>query len=272
MLPCPLRAGLGIAVLGYDKRGYVPGGGKWREPDVATLAADAAAAVRFAAAQPGIDRSRVDIFGSSQAGWVVPRAAVAATDTDFIILRAGAGTSHLDTVLHEARQELRESGLSGLDLDYAMALRRELYELAMRGEPIEHTDALVAPYLKEPWYRAAFGDGPVSALWSARWWAWAQRNLAVDPAASLAQFDGKVLWFLAGADENVPLVQTRAALERAFAAAEGDSHEVVVLAGAQHAFLVPEPGGQPRYSSGFFDSLRRWLHAEGIAMDACWDQ
>ena len=47
-------------------------------PDLAVLsvaemyAADAAAAVRFGAAQTGIDADRIGLFGSSQGGWTAP--------------------------------------------------------------------------------------------------------------------------------------------------------------------------------------------------------
>lgn len=261
----------GVAVLAYDKRGYTPDREAWREPDLADLSADAAAAVRFAAAQPEIDGARIGLFGSSQAGWVVPPAAVASPETDFLILRAGAALTPAETSLHEVRQELHAEGLSGLDLDYAMDLRREVYALARRGAPIKAADALVAPYLDEPWYHAAFGEGPISRNWSARWWGWARRNHAVTPIPALERFGGPVLWFLAGQDENVPLVPTRAALERAFAAAPGTDHEVVVLEGALHSFLIPGSVGPPRFADGFFDRMGTWLAEHVYTDEPCWD-
>ena len=259
----------GIAVLSYDKRGYTTDREAWREPDLAVLSADAAAAVRFAATRDALDRDRIGLVGSSQAGWVVPRAALEAPETDFMILRAGAGLRNLDTVLHEIRQELRSDGLSGLELDYAMDLRREAYMLAMNGAPLSATDALVAPYLDEPWYKAAFGEGPISGRWSSRRWDWMRRNLATAPAADIARFDGPVLWFLAGRDENVPLVSTRAALARAFAASPGDDHEIVVLDDALHSFLVRRDEGPPRFAEGFFDHMATWLNARGLSAPAC---
>jgi len=75
----------GIAVLAYDKRGVGQSGGTYSgdlatDATIATLAGDAAAAARFVAAQPGIDRSRVGFYGLSQGGWVIPQAAVRAGD------------------------------------------------------------------------------------------------------------------------------------------------------------------------------------------------
>ncbi len=242
----------GMAVLAYDKRGYTTNSEAWREPDLASLSADVATAVRFAAEQPEIDADRIGIAGSSQAGWVVPRAAVEAKQTSFMILRAGAALTQLETVLHEIRQELRSDGLSGLDLDHSMELRREIYMLAIAGKPISAADALVAPYLDEPWYRTAFGVGPVSSRWSSHWWDWAGRNLSVASAPDVAKFEGAVLWFLAELDENVPLVSTRAALE-----------------GALHSFLIPSPDGPPRFSPGYFDRMKGWLEERKFSDRKC---
>jgi hypothetical protein len=260
----------GVAVLVYDKRGYTADPQAWQEPDYADLSADVTAAVRFAATQSELDHTRIGIVGSSQAGWVVPRAAVEAPQAAFIMLRAGAAVSSAATVLHEVRQDLRARGLSGLDLDRAMELRAEIYGVAMRGAPISATDPVVDPYLDKAWYRAAFGEGRISERWSARWWQWAQRNLAVAGTTHLQQFGGPVLWFLAELDENVPLVSTRAALERAFEASPGADHEVVVLEGAVHSFLIPQADGPPRFSPGFFGHVGTWMADRGFSRAACW--
>lgn len=261
----------GVAVLAYDKRGYTSDPGAWTEPDYAEMSADAAAALRYAASLNVIDADRVGYFGSSQAGWVVPPAAIDAEETAFQILRAGAALTPVETYLHEVRQELRAEGLSGLDLDSAMALRREVYRLASRGAPIGEADVLVAPFLDEPWYRKAFGDEPVSRMWSDRWWQWAGRNSTDASATYLERFEGPVLWFLAERDENVPYVATRLALERAFEAAPADDHELVVIADAPHSFIIEDEAGNPRYAEGFFNRMASWMAERGISNEACWE-
>ncbi|MGN6798615.1 MAG: alpha/beta hydrolase family protein, partial [Gaiellaceae bacterium] len=69
----------GVAVLAYDKRGVGQSGGVYpgESPTPETidvLARDAAAAVRFLARQPEIDRSHIGLAGHSQAGWIMPLA------------------------------------------------------------------------------------------------------------------------------------------------------------------------------------------------------
>ena len=260
----------GMAVVAYDKRGYTPDRDAWREPDFAEMSADAAAAVEFAADLPEIDAERIGLWGSSQGGWTVPPAAVQAPHAAYMILRAGAVLDASETVVHEIRQEVRAEGVEGIELDAAMDLRREVYELAGREGSVEAADSLVAPYLQEPWYRTAFGDGPISEVWSAHWWAWAQRNLAHESASAIAEFDGPVLWFLGEKDEAVPLVPTRVALERAFEEAPGDDHELVVVEDALHSFLVPRENAPPRYAEGVFSRMENWLAERGFTNEGCW--
>ncbi|HSM36204.1 MAG TPA: alpha/beta hydrolase [Longimicrobiales bacterium] len=260
----------GVAVLAYDKRGYTPDADAWREPDFAAMSDDAAAAVEFAAALPEVDAARVGLWGSSQGGWTVPPAAIAAPHTSYMILRAGATLPGPVTVIHEQRQEVRAAGVEGLDLDHAMDLREHIYRLAAGGAPIAAADSAVAPYVGEHWYRTAFGDGPISEVWSAEWWGWAQRNLAFGSTDAVARFGGPVLWFLGERDEAVPLVPTRAALERAFARSPGGDQRVVVVPDAPHSFMIPSENGPPRYAEGVFGGMEDWLAERGFTDEACW--
>lgn len=91
----------------------------------------------------------------------------------------------------------------------------------------------------------------------------------ITPVPSLERFPGPVLWFLAERDENVPLISTRAALERAFAVAPGDDHEIVVIDNALHSFLIPNPNGPPRFAAGFFDHMGEWLAERGYSHAEC---
>ena len=84
----------GVAVLVYDKRGVGQSGGIYpgESPTagtIDTLARDAAAAARFLAAQPEIDRARVGLTGHSQAGWIAPLAASREPAIRFLALFSG---------------------------------------------------------------------------------------------------------------------------------------------------------------------------------------
>ncbi len=84
----------GVAVLVYDKRGIGQSGGVYpgespTSGSIDTLARDAAAAARFLAAQPEIDRARVGLTGHSQAGWIAPLAAAREPAIRFLALFSG---------------------------------------------------------------------------------------------------------------------------------------------------------------------------------------
>jgi len=69
----------GIAVLSYDKRGVGESEGECCPGDYGQfnlLAADVDSAVAALRSRPEIDPSRIGLLGASQAGWVVPLAAV----------------------------------------------------------------------------------------------------------------------------------------------------------------------------------------------------
>lgn len=86
---------LGIAVLGYDKRGVGESGGVYvgqqngSEQNLTLLARDAAAGIDLLRARADIDTNQIGLWGVSQAGWIVPMAAVFAPDVMFTVLVSG---------------------------------------------------------------------------------------------------------------------------------------------------------------------------------------
>jgi dienelactone hydrolase len=90
--------GHGVAVLAYDKRGIGQSGGSYPgefagESTIDVLARDAAAAARFLAAQPEVDRTRVGLAGHSQAGWIMPLAASRESAVRYLVSFAGPTVS-----------------------------------------------------------------------------------------------------------------------------------------------------------------------------------
>ena len=81
----------GFAVLRFDKRGVGKSEGEYSKAfdHMTVLAADVVAAVDFIRGDSRIDPSRIGLMGQSQAGWVVPEAAVRSPDVSFVILLSG---------------------------------------------------------------------------------------------------------------------------------------------------------------------------------------
>lgn len=66
----------GVAVLGYDKRGVGGSTGDWQTASFDDLARDVVAAFQYLKTRSDIDPSQIGLLGVSQAGWVMPLAAV----------------------------------------------------------------------------------------------------------------------------------------------------------------------------------------------------
>ncbi|MEM7052415.1 MAG: prolyl oligopeptidase family serine peptidase [Acidobacteriota bacterium] len=259
----------GMAVASFDKRDADPLAAGWQEQDLEEIADDASALLTWAAAQPGIDRQRVGIMGSSQGGWTGSMVAAQHPETAFLIVRAGPGVSELETHLYERRQELRAEGLAGKDLDKALQLSRQIYRRAIAGETLASTDPLVAPWLGEDWYRTAFGEGPISQRWSQRWWRWAGQNMPVSAPPHLERYAGAVLWFLGEEDQNVPLVSSHSALSATFSRSPGSDHELVVIPDVGHDFMLDMPSPRARFAPGFWDRIDSWLAERGLSDPQC---
>jgi dienelactone hydrolase len=89
----------GIASLTMDKRGEGESGGHYlgefaSENAIAGYAADVVAGGRLLATQKEIDPRRIGLFGGSQAGWVIPRAAAGAGSLfSFAVILSGPSVS-----------------------------------------------------------------------------------------------------------------------------------------------------------------------------------
>jgi hypothetical protein len=93
-----IYASLGMAVLTYDKRGVGASTGTYpgeypSDAALAIYAEDAAAVLRFLAAWPGVDATRVGFHGGSQGGWTVPLAMRLQKQADFAILASAPATT-----------------------------------------------------------------------------------------------------------------------------------------------------------------------------------
>lgn len=98
---------MGLAVLAFDKRGTGESTGTYVQvrPDqsverLGELAADVEHGVRWLAAQPGIDRSKIGLLGGSQAGWIMPLAASREPLVRFIVAGAGVPLSYGQEIAH----------------------------------------------------------------------------------------------------------------------------------------------------------------------------
>jgi pimeloyl-ACP methyl ester carboxylesterase len=118
-----IYASAGFATLIYDKRGCGKSGGIYEgslntsAPNLRLLAADAVAAAQWLRMEGASQGLKLGFAGPSQAGWIVPPAALA-TDAAFIALLSGPVCNTSES------QEFEAQGREG-PLSYAQWLREE---------------------------------------------------------------------------------------------------------------------------------------------------
>jgi len=256
-------AGLGFAVLGYDKRGTGQSTGDWKQADFPTLAADVLAGVRFLHAREDIRSDRVGLWGASQAGWILPLvAAQASREVAFLVVHAGSGTTVREEGLLYIQNELRFAGLP----EGSVAIGRR-YQ--MLDDSVTRTgsgwDELQRYYethrTAETW------------LWPPRpaddWFRPYYRMLMdFDPSPSWQRVLCPVLLFFGELDANVPPRESWPPMERALRQGGNQSVTRFVLPKANHLFLEARTGardeypGLSRFVPGYFDNMTQWLHAQ----------
>ena len=101
----------GMAILAYDKRGVGGSTGDWNTASFDDLAGDVVAAFEYLKTRSEIDRAQIRLLGISQAGWIMPLAAVRAKDIAFLISISGAGVPGAETTIDQARNEMTMTGM-----------------------------------------------------------------------------------------------------------------------------------------------------------------
>lgn len=165
----------GVGVLAVDRRGIGQSGGAFpgespTESTIDVLAADAVAAVRFLRRQPEIDPARVGLAGHSQAGWVMPLAALREPSIRFLLALSaptvttgevdrfqtltGQGERHTGTSLPDAARRARATSRTGVDpMPWLRRLRIPslwVYGALDQHVPARASAALLAPLAADP--------------------------------------------------------------------------------------------------------------------------
>ena len=124
----------GVAVLGYDKRGVGESTGDWNAASFDDLAGDVVAAFEYLKTRRDIDARQIGLLGISQAGWIMPLAAVRAKGMAFLISISGAGISAAETTIDQAQNEMTMTGMPRPDVDQIVGLMKLQYQFVRTGQ------------------------------------------------------------------------------------------------------------------------------------------
>ncbi|WP_223245454.1 alpha/beta hydrolase family protein [Streptomyces sp. CBMA156] len=243
----------GYASLSWDKPGVNNAPGNWLDQSMQDRADETLAAIRWAKAQPGIDPDRIGLWGASQAGWVMPKAARQSPDVSFVIAVAPA-VNWLQQGRYNLLAELKQRHASPEETAAAVA-RSDRNQAALRtGATFEQ-------------YRAA--GGVTEGLTPERW-AFNKRNYPSDATEDLAALRIPVQLILGGRDVNVDSDDTEAGYRRTITTPGllrvqrfQDSTHTMVSEDVEHSALrstvLAIAAPRSLFTPGYLDSIRDFL-------------
>jgi pimeloyl-ACP methyl ester carboxylesterase len=252
----------GIAVLGYDKRGVGGSTGDWNTASFDDLAGDVVAAFEYLKTRGDIDSGQIGLLGVSQAGWIMPLAAVRAKDLAFLISVSGAGIPGAETTIDQAHNEMTALGMKPQVVADIVALMKLQYEFVRTGQG---WDQYAAAREK---LAARLGGKPPDTFPGTPDHPWLQfigRVLFYDPAPTLRQLQVPTLALFGELDNNIMAEKNRAAWETALKAGGHRDFTLRILPEANHYQIEAKIGSNAempslqRFVPTYFTTIQDWL-------------
>ena len=251
----------GIAILGYDKRGVGKSGGDWNRASMEDLAGDAVAAFRYLSARGDIDGTQIGLLGVSQAGWIMPLAAVQAPKIAFLISISGAGVPTEETAFDHTRNELTTGGMPADRVEQLIDLMKAQHRFARTGEG---WDEYVA---KRAALAARLGSPPDSfpSTQDHPRWQFMRKMFFYDPGPTLRQLRTPTLALFGELDNNILPDKNRAAWDTALKAAGNRDYTLRVIPKANHIHLEAKIGNNAEmpslrhFAPEYFTTIHDWL-------------
>ncbi len=260
----------GIASFSFNKRGIAGSGGKATD-DFDVQAADVAAACAFASHLPGVEAKNVGYFGSSQAGWVVPRA-VTACPAAFTILVSPAGVAPAQSDDYYLAGQFAAVGMTPAQVRAAIELHDALAQYYRTGQGYERAQALVsraaANGLLQKFRKVEFRDDVPAGNQLPAPDRLAAMNRAdpstyefyrdprtwSEPVELYASLTAPLLLIYGGRDAKVPVERSIAAFQQALRANSNPDVTIHIFETANHDIQVG-----PRVLPGYREYLATWI-------------
>src|SRR5438270_10432649 len=108
--------------------------GDWKTAAFDELAGDVVAAFAYLQTRSDIDHAQIGLLGVSQAGWIMPLAAVRAKGMAFLISISGAGVPAAETTIDEAQNEMTARGMKPQTIAQIIEIMKLQYQFARTGQ------------------------------------------------------------------------------------------------------------------------------------------
>ena len=259
-------AELGMVTLIFDKRGSGASTGSWLDASLDDLALDALAAAAFLKSDPQVDAHRVGVWGISQAGWVIPRAAARAPSAfAFAVVVTGGALKPIDLERHDYAAALEAAGALPDQRRQGLALVDRYFAYLRTGADRVGLEKAIRAASSEPWGTAVPLDRVLPPEAARSKWAWVA---GYDPAQDIQQMRMPILVVIGDRDRPAlaPVMHDRwrDSLLRA------DNHDATIFEflEADHGANVRGThhmgGAPPRFVAGYLETMDAWLRAHAL--------
>ncbi len=252
----------GMAVLGYDKRGVGGSTGDWHTASFEDLAGDVVAAFEYLKTRADIDHTQIGLLGVSQAGWIMPLAAIRARDIAFLISVSGAGIPAAETTIDQAQNEMTATGMPPQAVEQIVGLMKLQYHYARTGQGWDE-------YATTREKLAAQMGPPPSDTFPAKpdhpYWQFIRRLYFYDPAPALRRLQVPTLALFGELDNNIVADRNKAAWEAALKAGGNRDYTLRIVPKANHDQLEAKVGSNKemaslqRFAPAYFMTIQDWL-------------
>jgi pimeloyl-ACP methyl ester carboxylesterase len=253
----------GVAILGYDKRGVGASTGDWNTASFDDLAGDVIAAVEYLKTRRDIEPTQIGVLGWSQAGWIMPLAALRSKDIAFMISVSCAGVPAAETTLDQAMHEMTALGMPLDMVEKIVSLMRLQYQFARTGEGWDAyaaaREALAAKMGKPPDTFPGTPDSPYFQM--------IKRLYFVDPKPALRRLQIPVLAIFGELDNNILVEKNQAGWLEALKAGGNHDYTLRVVPKANHAQLEARTGSNvemktlQHFAPAYITTVQEWAAA-----------
>lgn len=238
----------GFAVLSYDKRGVGGSSGSWLRTGYDGLAGDCLTAVDALRSHGQVDSRSVGLFGHSEGGWVVLRAAAGRDDLSFVITNSTPGVSAAQQERWAMAHAAQAHGVTDAELDALLVLYDRLMVEARNGAGF----AQVAAWTQaDPAYTTLTTLGPPL---SEPVWELMKLTMDHDPLPDLSRLRCPLLAIFGGADPVVPVTESIAAISTVACR----RLTVELFPGAGHRINVDSDAP---FAEGYLQTLTHWIQS-----------
>lgn len=186
----------GYAMISWDKPGVNESKGNWLDQTMQDRADEVALVIDWARQQQKFNEIKIGLWGTSQAGWVIPKV-VAMRDIDFTIL------------LSPAINWLRQGKYNTIEYHRANGATEEEITAEIEGWD-EELKLLEDDISYEEYIKLTTEEKPMEQ----DRWSFVKSNYMADAMQELRNFETPVLLILGGRDINVDSRETRMVYEQ----------------------------------------------------------